>query len=531
MLMQLMHSAMAQEGGRPNNSSDFWYKSFLPVSSSGVVVTPEKVMNGQSALVYTCVRILAEAISVLPVKVYRRLGSGEREEAPTHPAYRLLHDRPNGWQTPVEFKQYMTACRVLRGNAYALQILDGDGNIAELRPLHPDYVRAELLANGRVRYMVRDSRTGQETAVPQDFMFHLRSGISNDGVTGLSVLAASRNSIGLSIAAENHGASSFKNGAVPSLTITHPDKLQDEARERLRQEWYETHGGSNLGSVAVLDEGIKVEKLGMTNEDAQYLESRKMSREEIAAAFRVPLFMVNAMEGGASFSSLEQVSRAFVMYTLLPLITEWEQAINRDLITSPQTFFSEILADAYLRADFTARMTGYNQSWWLTGNEIRAKENLAPLPQKFMDEPQMPLNRGNPGGASQTPNNSNNSPDAHRAAVREMALDAFGRVLRSEVREVAKIRADAEAKPEGEAFAGRLAAFLSKQATYMAATITPVAGVAKTLGVSVADTTQLVADHMEQAQALHESGNTWTVDARAQILTQLLMKEGNGHDL
>lgn len=527
MLMQLMHGAIAQEGGRPNNSSDFWYKAFLPVSSSGVVVTPEKVMNGQSALVFTCVRILAEAISVLPIKVYRRLGDGEREEAPTHPAYRLLHDKPNGWQTPVEFKQYMTACRVLRGNAYALQIVDGNGNITELRPLHPDCVRPELLENGRVRYMVRDSRTGKETAVPQDFMFHLRSGISNDGVTGLSVLAAARNSIGLSIAAENHGASSFKNGAVPSLALTHPENLEEDARERLREEWMVTHGGSKQGGIAVLDEGIKIEKLGMTNEDAQYLESRKMSREEIAAAFRVPLFMVNAMEGGASFSSLEQVSRAFVQYTLLPLITEWEQAINRDLITNPLTFFSEIVADAYLRADFTARMQGYNQAWWLTGNEIRAKENLAPLPQQFMDEPQVPLNRGNPGGASQTPNNSNNS--AHRAAVREMALDAFGRILRSETRGVAKMRADAENKPEGEPFSTRLAAFLIKQASYMAATVAPVAGIAKTLGVEISDTVKLVADHMEQATAMHAEGGNWEVDAQAEILTQLLMKEGNGH--
>lgn len=521
MLMQLMQRAMAAEpAGRPGNVSDYWFKGMMPVTTSGVTVTADNVMAGQSATVYTCVRILAEAISVLPILTYRRTEDGGRETAPSHPAWRLLHDRPNAWQTPIQFKQYMAACRALRGNAYALQDVDSNGNIVQLLPLNPDMVRPERLENGRIRYMVRSSKTGQWTAVPQDFMFHLASGISNDGVTGLSVLAGTRNSVGLAIAAENYGANSFKNGAVPSLTLTHPENLEDEARERLRQEWYETHGGNNARGLAVLDEGVKVEVIGMTNDDAQYLESRKFSRAEIAAAFRVPLYMLNDMESGAGFSSIEQVNQNFLTYTLLPLMTEWEQAANRDLILAPQTYYTEMLADAYMRADFTQRMSGYNQAWWMTGNEIRQKENMPKIKQPFMDEVQLPLNRGNPGGAASQPNGSNNSPGATAVGhevVAAMAEDAFGRTERAHVRDVAKLRTSA-----GGDFEAKLTDYMGKHRDYMVATLGPVAVAATKLGVETMAIADLVDMHIEYSRKAHLHGVGINVDFNAAETAKLL---------
>lgn len=525
MLLQAMHRHLAADTKqqRPGILSDFWYTGMLPATTSGVKVTPDGVMNGQSATVFTCVRILAEAMAVLPIKTYRRTDGDNRVPATTHPAWRLLNDKPNNWQTPTEFKQFMTASRVLRGNGYAMQILDAQGNIAELRPLHPDFVKPELLENGRVRYKVWNRLKLEWMIVPQEFMMHLRSGISNDGVTGLSAIAAGRNSVGLSVAAENFASRSFKNGAVPQLAITHPEQLEDESRKRLRDEWIETHGADNQGSVAVLDEGVKLEKIGMNNDDAQLLESRKYSREEIAALFRVPLFLLNAFENGASFSSIEEVGQSFVTYTLLPMMKEWEETAQRDLITNPATFYCEMTAETYLRADFSKRMAGYNQAWWLTGNEIRRLENLPPMPQAYMDEPQMPLNRGNPGGAATQPNGSNNSPDAkaHRTAVAAVAEDAMGRAIRSEARQIARIREDGK-ENAGE----RITTFLTgKHAEFMLATLAPAGNLAERMKVDTVPVDAFVEAHIAKAVEANKVECEYPVDQMVKSLTQMFMKE------
>lgn len=458
----------ADAGGRPGNGSDFWFGEASMPATAGVRVTAEGVMTGEAATVFACVRILAESVSVAPLKVYEVTANDTRREAKNHPVYRLMRERPNAYQTPSGFMQYLVSCLLLRGNYYAYKRYDGAGNLAALQPLAPAAVRVKLLDTGMVRYEVYDAKKGW-TFVPAEYILHVKNGVSGDsGVTGLSVLQAGKDTVGNAVAAERFAARSFKNGAMPGVAITHPDSLSDEARARMSSAYMSQFGGDNLGRPFVADSGISIEKLSLSNEDAQLLESRKFSREEIAMMFRTPLFLLSAAESGASYANLEQIDHGYLTYTLLPIFTAIEEAITSSLILNTQRFFCEFNTDVYQRVDIQKRTAAYNQAWWLTGNEIRRKENLAPVDDPMMDKVQPPLNRGNPGGAATTPNNSNNSP----GAMATVLDDAAGRVVRAEKRELVRL---ADKHEDAAKFLAAATRFYEAHEAYMVTALGPVA--------------------------------------------------------
>lgn len=270
----------------PGPTDDFWYSNPGSMSAAGVKVNPEQAETFSAF--YRGVWLLSSAVAMLPLPVYRRLPDGGKERATNHPLYELLHDRPNTWQTSFEWRRMMMRHIALRGNGYNL-IVDGPRGFADqLIPLHPDLVTPEQLKSRRIIYHVRDQKNGTTTTYTQDEIFHLR-GASDDGVTGKSVIAWARDSIGLALATEGYAARLFSQGAMHGGVITHPGTLNDEASKRMARSFKDaTTGPNNWHSPVVLEQGVDWKPMTMTAEDSQYLLSRKFSVTEMARWLGVP---------------------------------------------------------------------------------------------------------------------------------------------------------------------------------------------------------------------------------------------------
>lgn len=382
-------------------TDDFWYNTIGPVTSSGMRVTEDSAM--QVSVVFACIKVLAESVAQLPLIVYERDGES-RKKAPDHPLYALLHDQANSWQTAFEYREMMQGHLALRGNAYAFKDLSRNGEVTQLIPLHPGRVTPERMDNGRIRYAVRNPETVARASgtqhYSQDEIHHLR-GLSSDGLVGLSPIGQARETVGMTMAAQEFGARFFQNDAKPGGVIEHPGAFKSEADlKRFKQGWEESQSGVNRHKTAVLEHGLKYTEIGMSNEDAQFLETRKFQVEDVARVFRMMLHMIGHTEKATSWGTgIEQMTIAFVVYTLGPWLVRWEQAILRDMITKPDKFYAEFLTDGLLRGDTKARHDAHASAivnGWKTRNEVRIQENMNPL--DGLDDPLQPLNM-TPAGA------------------------------------------------------------------------------------------------------------------------------------
>lgn len=335
----------------------------------------------QCGAVFACVGLLAESIAQLPVKVYVEK-NGEKNEDKTHWLYNLLSRRPCSWLNSFGWRELAMMCLCLRGDFYAFKVRDAAGIIRELLPLLPGSVSVRQLPNWELEYRINLS-DGTQKVVSQTEIFHVMYR-SLDGVRGLSPVAFSRQAIGLSLAAEEHGYSTFTNGAKPGGVLKIPGALSKEAYDRLKTNWTSAYSGENAGATAILEQGVDFTPLSMTNSDAQYLETMKFQVEQIARIFRVPLFMVQSTEKSTSWGSgIEQMSLGFVRYTLLPWIKRWEAAIYKDLISEIKDgsydvkFNVEGLERGSISTRFEAYQKGINMGVY-SPNEIRRMEDLNP---------------------------------------------------------------------------------------------------------------------------------------------------------
>ena len=218
--------------------------------------------------------------------------------------------------------------------------------------------------------------------LPPSEVLHI-PGLGFDGLVGYSPIAMAKNAIGMAIACEEYGAKFFANGAAPGGVLEHPGTIKDP--QRVRESWQSTFGGSgNANKIAVLEEGMKYTPIGISPEQAQFLETRKFQINEIARIFRVPPHMVGDLEK-SSFSNIEQQSLEFVKYTLDPWVIRWEQSIQRSLLSRDEksVYFVKFNLEGLLRGDYQSRMNGYaigRQNGWMSANDIRELENLDRIP-------------------------------------------------------------------------------------------------------------------------------------------------------
>jgi len=348
-------------------------------TASGQVVNSTSAMSASA--VYSCVRVLSEAIASLPLVLYRRLDGGGKEKATEHPLYRTLNQTPNSWQTRFEWIEQQIIHQCLRGASYNRIMVDGRGN-RTLVPMNPDHVNVSQLKNGQIVYEYF-SPNGQKIVLLQDEVLRIPFMVL-DGVKPLSVIGAQREAIGASLAAGEYGAQFFANDARPSggyVTWEGGGRFKDtEEEKKFRENWQNYMTGPNRHKTAFLKSGMTFHELGMTNEDAQFLETRKYQRSEIAGMFRVPPHMIGDLER-ATFSNIDAQNISLVVHTIGPWLARWEPALNRDLLTEAEqdTYFFEFMTEGLLRGDPMARAKYYQtaiMTGWLNRNEVRAKDNL-----------------------------------------------------------------------------------------------------------------------------------------------------------
>lgn len=366
----------------PEQLRDFLRIGGSMATASGAVVNESSAMRVAAA--WRCVNIISGTVGSLPLDLIRRESETVRRPAEGHPLRNILTVKPNGWQTPNEFRRMMQAHLLLRGNGYARKVMSGS-RLISLIPLHPDRVRPEQNSDLSLSYYV--TRTdGQELKLRQQDMLHLR-GMSLDGVTGLSVLAHMRESLGLALQAEQAGARLLKNGTFGGLVLKHPDRLSIEAARNLRDSFAESASGAeNAGRPIVLEEKMEVAPLALSAVDSQFLQSRDFQRYDIAMFFGVPPHMIGATDKTTSWGSgVEQQGIGFVTYTLNDWLVIWQEAIKRDLIAEQEWNSLDVrfFPQGLLRGDVKTRWQSYVQGrqWGIySADDVRALEDMNPRP-------------------------------------------------------------------------------------------------------------------------------------------------------
>jgi HK97 family phage portal protein len=374
-------------------------------SAAGASVTPDSAIR--VAAVYRCVDLRASALACLPVHVIGEGADGQvGRKVPGHPLSRLLGSRPNRRHTSYEFRRLLGAHVLLRGNGYALKVRSGR-RILELLPLHPDRVRVEEMPDLSIRYHYT-RKDGAVTIFDQSDIFHLRD-LSTDGVVGHSKIALMREAVGVALQAERFGARMFRNGMGVGGALKHPGRLGDASYDRLRADMESRYAGAdNAHRWMILEENMSIEKLGMTSEDMQFLDSRKFQRSEIAMFFGVPPHLIGDVEKTTSWGSgIEQQNLGFLQYTLGGDVQMWEQAIERDLVAEAEAprIYVKLNVSGFLRAaakdraEYFSRALGAGGSpAWMTQNEVRALDDLPPVPGG--DELPKPANTAQPAAPS-----------------------------------------------------------------------------------------------------------------------------------
>ena len=345
----------------------------------------------QTTAVYACVRILAEAVASLPLHVYEYQDDGGKKLVHDHPLYYLLHDEPNPEMTSFVFRETLMSHLLIWGNAYAQIIRDGTGRVLGLYPLLPDKMDVQRDDRGNIYYVY--SRNSDENPMFKEYgdirlkaeeVLHI-PGLGFDGLIGYSPIAMAKNAVGMTLACEEYGASFFANGANPGGILEHPGVLKDPSK--VRESWNSVYRGvNNAHKIAVLEEGMKYQQIGIPPEEAQFLETRKFQINEIARLYRIPPHMVGDLDK-SSFSNIEQQSLEFVKYTLDPWVIRWEQSLQRSLLLPGEKgkYFIKLNVDGLLRGDYQSRMNGYavgRQNGWFSANDIREMENMNPIPDE-----------------------------------------------------------------------------------------------------------------------------------------------------
>lgn len=380
------------------------YRELLQTAGakSGVPVTWQSAL--QCGVAVACARVIADGIAQVPCKLYRALPKGGRQEARELPLFDLLGGAPNAWQTSFEFREQIALHLVLCGNAY-VWINRVGGQVRELLAYEPQQITVKR-DGWDLSYAVRLA-DGSSQPIPAEEMWHLR-GPSWDGWQGLPGVRLAREAIGLALATEEHGARLFSNGAQPGGILSTSATLNDEQRKALRESWQATHGGgANAFKTAILWGGLDWKSMGMANDSAQFLETRRFQVEEVCRPLRVMPIMVGYSDKAATYASAEQMFIAHVTHTLGPWYARIEQSADRALLTDAQRrqgLYFRFVVQGLMRGSSAERGDYYTKLYQvgaLSPNEIRELEERNPY--EGGDEYRVPLNMQQPGATAPTP--------------------------------------------------------------------------------------------------------------------------------
>lgn len=359
----------------------FWSAFLGAQSSSGKAVTVDKAMR--LSAVWACVRIISTSVAGLPLSIYRRLPDGGRETARDFPLYDVVHNSPNEDMAAFHFWQAVVASMLLWGNAYC-EIHRSGGRVIALDFLMPSRVTPEPDDDGRLRYFFQP-RKGAPREIAQADMLHIPA-FTLDGRMGLSAIRYGADVFGSAMSADDAANTTFKNGMMPTVAFSVDKTLNPTQRAEFRDYVKTISGALNAGKSPVLEQGVKPEMIGINPADAQLLESRGHSIEEICRWFGVPPWMVMKTDKGSNWGTgLEQQQIAFLTYCIMTYTAPIEQCVNKRCLTAVDRIkhYAEFSLEAFLRADSAGRaayLSTMGQNGYMTRNEGRHKENLPSMP-------------------------------------------------------------------------------------------------------------------------------------------------------
>lgn len=432
--------------------ADLFRSNMSVMTPTGLSITPDNAM-GVTA-VFQAIRFLSFMVASLPRITYQKNGD-ERHRATEHPLYSVLHDTPNPEMTAFDFWTTLASHDFARGNGFAEIEFDERGQVRYLWPLNPGSVELARTENYELRYLVQLPRSfnGEKRSLRPEQIFHLR-GLSREGLWGLSVIAMNRNAIGLSKATETFGGAYFGNGAEPGVVLRHPNSLKTDAYKRIKDSWDQAHQGlDNSHRVAILEEGMEVEKIGFNPEDSQFLETRQFQIVEIARMFGIPPHLLFDLSH-ATFTNIEHQSLEFVIYHLRPWLVSFEQQILRSLFLErerKQGYYTEFLVDAIVRGDIQTRFNSYSvgfQNGFYSINDVLRMENrntigpmgdkrFVPLNMTVLGDDGLPMPTQSKTDAVTAPNTpAKNTNRSAEIFIKPILLDAADRITRRENNEV-----------------------------------------------------------------------------------------------
>ncbi len=362
--------------GNPNDS--IWDAIYGDTKTAGVVVNQNTALT--LAAVYAAINILSNSLNI-PLYIYRRQENGRIKVTPSdreqYNVFRLLHTQPNLIHTPSQWFQLMETSRNLYGNGYSLIQRNGTGKVTGLQWIHPGYVTVHFDGEN-ITYDVKDD-LGQYKLQNLNAldMIHVRS-LSMDGVVGKPPIELARESLGFGLSTQKAGNSLFENGMKATGVLSLPGNLNPQSRQNLEAQWKKKYEGSeNAGKTIILEEGARYQQLTINPQDAQFLESREFSVDEVARWFGIPPHMIYDLRR-ATFSNIEHQAIEFITHSVRPRARIYEQEFNWKLLNNDEDFYCEFNLNALMRADSAARATYYVQmvqNGLMSRNEIRGLEN------------------------------------------------------------------------------------------------------------------------------------------------------------
>ena len=357
-----------------SSTLDTFLNAITPTGSGSNVTSTTAV--GLPA-VFCAVNTISEAVASMPLHVFNTNTQGQKERQRGSILERILNISPNGYQTAYDFKVALMRSVLLTGNGYARIIYSSQGQIERLVLLHPNSVTTALLPTGRIGFKV--SQEGQFLNLQQEEVLHVKIN-SDDGITGKSPITACRESIGAEIASQEHGSKFFQNGASPYGGFKTDQHLDQESYDRMKDLLSNHQGSANAYKPLILEGGLDWVNIAVSNQDAEWIESRKFGISEIARMFKIsPIFLMDY--SNSTYSNFSEASKAFLGQTLRPWLTNIESALLLRLIAddSQQTTSIEFETKDMLRTTPEERYKIYDiaiRNGLMSPNECRKAENL-----------------------------------------------------------------------------------------------------------------------------------------------------------
>ncbi len=393
--------SLTPPAGPPDPANDWWWMTGTSaVSAAGIVVTDDAAL--QLDAVQSILTQISGTVSTLPLMVFRKTGTDTKVPVPDHPLYKVLADRPNDEQTPQEFWQELTIHLLFWRNFYGLIRPGADYAIGAIDQIHPTrLVKIERRADGRRYYTFNRlaPSIGNDT-YRDDEIWHIRlPRLTKDGLRGLTMVEAARDTFGRAIAVEQFGALYFKNGGSGGGHYEHPGKFSSKEDKQDFLDTMRSQGtGLNRHKDRLLMYGVKYNPNKVENDEAQFIETLKETSIKLCRLWGMPPHKIGILDK-ATLNNIAQQATEYVTGAVMPPVTAIEQGAKRDLLVGADadSYVIEFNLGGVLRGDFTTRNSGYvfGRQWgWYSVNDIRRMEGLAPIGEAG-DIYLMPLNMRN----------------------------------------------------------------------------------------------------------------------------------------